>query len=217
MKLKLFLAVSFIINLLTACNNSSRSPKAFCDTACLRDTIKFALEHPYKPHVYITASDCIADTVVWSHSGMVNNLKMDFNEVAATGLRLNKNYIGCYFNDTSYAWLEFNDCLTGRGYLVKLNFNRKAGRLKYSSALTRFDPKFKIEDGLICYADYSFVYVEDVKTGKIAKLLLADHELKIDYNNIHAVFDSANITRNRIFVKLIENGSERPLEKNISL
>ena len=148
---------------------------------------------------------------------MANNLKLDFNEVAGSGLRLNKNYLGCYFNDTSYAWLEFNDCFTGRGYLVKLNFNKKAGRSEYSSALTRFDPKFKIEDGLICYADYAFVYVEDITTGKIAKLLLSDHELKIDYNNIHTVFDSANITRNRIFVNLIENGNKKPLEKQISL
>jgi hypothetical protein len=217
MKMKLFLAVSFFITLLTACNNSSNSSRIFCDTTCLRDTIKFILDHPDKPYVYISVRDCVADTVIWSYSRMANNLKMEFSEVAAPGLRINKNYFGCYFNDTSYAWLEFNDCVTGRGYLVKLYFNKKAGRLKYSSALTRFDPKFKIEDGLICYADYSFVYVEDVKTGKGAKLLLADHELKIDYNNIHAVFDSANITRNRIFVNLIENGTKKPLEKKISL
>lgn len=200
-----------------SCNNSSKNAKTFCDTACLGDTLKFIDDHPDKPFVYISVDDCVADTVIWSHNKMPSNLKIDFNEVAGSGLRINKDKIACYFKDTSYAWLEFNDCLTGRGYLAKLNYTKKATRSKYTSALTHFDPKYNIETGLICYADYTFIYVEDIYTGKTEKMLLADHELKIDYNNTHATFDSVNVSRNRIFVSLIENGQKKPLEKKISL
>ncbi len=70
---------------------------------------------------------------------------------------------------------------------------------------------------MICYADYTFLYVEDVLTGKKEQLKLADKELKIDWDNIHATFDSVNVTRNRIFVNMVENKEVKPLEKTISL
>ena len=216
MKFLTVIAVTCFIGLVS-CDNSSKTIKVFCDTSCIKDTIKFTGDHPEKPFVYISVAGCMADTVIWSHNKLESNLKIDFNEVAGSGLRINRDKMACYFKDTSYAWLEFNDCLTGRGYLAKLNYTKKSNRSKYTSALTHFDPKFKIEDGLICYADYAFIYTEDIYTGKMEKMLLADHELKINYDHIHDTFDSVNVSRNRIFVDLIENGQKKPLEKKISL
>ncbi len=137
--------------------------------------------------------------------------------MAGANPKLNKDFIACYFKDTSYAWLEFNDCFTGRGYLAKLNFQKEAGRSKYTSALTRFDPKFMIADGLICYADYYAVYAEDILTGKTERLKLSDKELKINWNQLHETIDSVNITRDRMYVELITNGERKPLEKKISM
>lgn len=216
MKFLIVIIITCFIGLIS-CDNSSKVAKVFCDTTCLQDTIKFTGDHAEKPFVYISVNDCMPDTVIWSHNKLASNLKIDFNEVAGSGLRINKDKIACYFKDTSYAWLEFNDCLTGRGFLAKLNYTKKSNRSKYTSALTHFDPKYKIEDGLICYADYTFIYVEDIYTGKTEKMLLADHEVKINYDQIHNTFDSVNISRNRIFIELIENGQKKPLEKKISL
>jgi len=72
-------------------------------------------------------------------------------------------------------------------------------------------------EGLVCYSDRAFLYVEDKVTGKIEKMKLADHSLDIDFDNVHAAFDSVNVTRNRIFVKLIQDNESKPIEKAISL
>jgi len=42
-------------------------------------------------------------------------------------------------------------------------------------------------------------------------------EYKIDFNNIHEVIDSVNISPGRIYVELVKSGKKIPLEKQISL
>ena len=42
-------------------------------------------------------------------------------------------------------------------------------------------------------------------------------EYNIDFDKIHEVIDSVNISRSRIFVQLIKDGNKLPLEKKISL
>src|SRR5579885_3211368 len=83
---------------------SSSGPAPFCDTACLRDTLKFVNEHhPLKPYVYISPNDCVADTLIWSYSGMGYNRKMDFPDLAGAVPRLNKHFIRCIIPDTTFA------------------------------------------------------------------------------------------------------------------
>src|SRR5690606_16516186 len=102
-----------------------------------------------------------------------------------------------------YAWVKFNDCATGRGYLLKLPFDKEGTTSKFTSAINNFDPKFKIEDGLAAYYDNTFIYVEDMTTGQIAKQLLTDKGVTdIDYDNIHGLIDSVNITKSNIYAKL---------------
>jgi len=112
--------------------------------------------------------------------------------------------------------VAFNDCLTGRGYLMQLPFDKTQSVRKMSSAINSFDKKFVVPDDMRAYADYSTIYVEDVNTGKKEQMTFKE-EYKIDFNNIHEVIDSVNISRNRIYVQLIKGGEKVNLEKQISM
>jgi hypothetical protein len=201
---------------LGACRSSSKPPP-FCDTACSGDSIKFRTDHPLKPYVYISVKNCKADTIVWSHSLLATNRKMNFTELTGKEVWVNKDFIAAYFKDTSFVWLRFNDCITGRGFLLKLPFDKGANMSNYTSALNNFDPKYKVDDGLIAYFDNLFIYVQDMQSGKVEKMKLNDTRLEIDFDKVHKTFDSVNITRNKIFVNLLVNDEKRPLEKTISL
>ena len=206
----LVIAISYFFN--ASCKSEKSSP-VFCDTTCNNDTLRFSKLHPLNPYVVISVKNCIADTIIWSHDRLDNNRKMSFDK----DIRINSNYVKSYFNDTSYAWLEFNDCITGRGYLMKLPFDKAATMSNYSSAFTSFDPKVKIEEGLISYFDNLFIYVQDVMTGKVEKMKLNDTRLEIDFDKIHKTFDSVNVSRKRIFADVIINGQTKTLTKDINL
>jgi len=217
MKFSLSTIFAAFIILLSACNNEQPLPKSFCSDPCLKDTLKFTIEDPGKPYVYISAKQCSPDTILWSTKYSETNRKLGIVYTLGQPVNINKDFISCFIKDTSFALVQFNDCSSFRGYILRLPFNKLNNIRKISSAFTNFDKKFKIADGLICYADYTFLYVEDVLTGKKEQLKLADKELKIDWDNIHATFDSVNVTRNRIFVNMVENKEVKPLEKTISL
>ena len=74
-----------------------------------------------------------------------------------------------------------------------------------SSAINSFDKKFVVPEDVRAYADYK----KESMTFK--------EEYKIDFNNIHEVIDSVNISKDRVFVHLIKNGEKVPLEKKINL
>jgi hypothetical protein len=212
----IILTVSFAWQF-ASCKSSSRPP-SFCDTTCITDTISYIHEHPLQPFVQISVKNCEPDTIIWSHSFLPTKRKMGFVELVGRSARLNKNYISCYFKDTSYAWLKFNDCNTGRGFLVKLPYNKNDKWSIYTSALNNFDPKYKVEDGLIVYYSDTFIYVQDVATGKIEQLVLNDKPLeKPDYDNPHSIFDSVNVTRNKIWASVNINGETKTKEKKINL
>ncbi|MGC4038216.1 MAG: hypothetical protein QM764_19795 [Chitinophagaceae bacterium] len=217
MKFVSFASFLLIVFLFVACGNKPAKPKSFCSDPCLKDTLKFTADHPSKPRVYISASSCSPDTILWSHAGLENNRKMGLSDLLGQPVTINKEFVRCEIFDTSYVWVQLNDCSTFRGYLLKLPFDKKKNISKYSGALTDFDPKFKIADGLVCYSDRAFIFVEDKVTGKIEKMKLADHSLDIDFNDIHAAFDSINVTRTRIFVTMFENKEVKKFEKTISL
>ena len=202
-----------------SCGSSSNAP-TFCDTTCSNDTFKFNLEHPDNPFVNLSVKDCKPDTLVWSHDGLSTNRKSGFVELigrSGESVRLNKNFISCTFKDTSYAWLRFNDCITGRGYLVKLPYSKTDRWSIYTSALNNFDKKFNVEEGLIAYYDDTFIYVQDIQTGKTEKMVLSDKKLDIDHNNVHSTFDSINVSRTKIWANITVNGTTGSKEKSISL
>ena len=216
--MKFLLLLLPFASVMISCNNSGdkTAAKTFCDTTCNSDTFLFTGDHKLDPSVSISVKNCAADTITWVHGAMPTALQMHMGTLLDNLVRLNKSAISCVIKDTSYAWVTFNDCITGRGYLVYLPYNKKESVRKMSSALNSFDKKFVVPDDLRAYSDYSTIYVEDINTGKSERMTYKE-EFKIDFNNIHEVIDSVNVSHNRIFVQLIKNGEKLTLEKSISL
>ena len=211
--LLLLLPIGFF---LASCGNEAQQAQTFCDTTCTNDSFKFSGNHQLMPRVAISVKNCLADSITWTHDALPANRQMHMGTLLGNLVRLNKSAINFFIKDTSYAWVAFNDCLTGRGYLMQLPFDKKQSVRKMSSAVNSFDKKFVVADDLRAYADYSTIYVEDINTGK-SEMMTFKEEYKIDWDDIHEVIDSVNISRNRIFVQLIKNGDKLPLEKQISL
>lgn len=200
-----------------ACNNkASTSSNSFCDTTCSNDTLKVAGDHQLKPRVIVSVKNCMADSITWTHDALPANRQMHMGTLLGNLVRLHASAFSCFIKDTSYAWVAFNDCITGRGYLMQLPFDKKQNVRKMSSAINSFDKKFVVPDDLRAYADYSTIYVEDINSGKKA-LMTFKEEYPIDFDKIHEVIDSVNVNHNRIFVQLIKNGERVVLEKQISL
>jgi len=212
--LLLLLLIGFFF---TACNSGAdKSAQTFCDTTCINDTFKFSNDHKLRPRVIITVNNCTADSITWTHDALPANRQMHMGTLLDGLVRLNNSAISCFIKDTSYAWVAFNDCLTGRGYLMQLPFDKTKSVRKMSSAINSFDKKFVVPDDIRAYADYSTIYVEDINTGKKEQMTFKE-EYKIDFNNIHEVIDSVNISPGRIYVELVKSGEKIPLEKQISL
>ena len=210
----LLIPVAAIVILLSneSCKSSS-APKTFCDTACLQDTIRFLHEHELRPYVYISPANCGPESITRGHKGMGVSLKTDFGFAT---VKINKDFMRCLFNDTAYAYLLFNDCQTGRGYQVKLPFNKTGTISKRSSGVNNIDPKFFVDGGMIAYTDRGNIFVEQVNSGKKAMMTFGKG-LDIDYDAIHEYIDSVNVTPGRIWVKVKIDEKWTELEKKITL
>ena len=215
MRILFVLFISVI--LFSSCNNSS-GPKVFCTTTCQTDTIKFTKEdHKLRPYLYISAANCLPDSVIWSYSGLGTNRKYSFNDFGGHKFQLNRSYIDCYFNDTSYLWLSFNDCSNGRGYITKIPFDKSKNIFRKTSAFNKFDPKFAVADGLVAYTDKGNVFVEEMSTGKKAMMTFGKMIADLDYDAMHEFIDSVNITPTRIWAKVLMDDKWKEIEKTISL
>lgn len=203
-------------NLFVACNSSSSGPKVFCDTVCLKDTLKFTGSHSTNPTVQISVKNCLPDTIIWSYKGMEADRKTGFTYLIGATVNVNKDYIKCYFKDNEYVWVLFNDCVTGRGFQIKLPYDKSANFGLKSSGINGLDPKFSVADNLIVNTDRGNIYVEEVSTGKKAMMTFGE-KLDIDYDYIHDHIDSVNVTNNRIWVKILINKQWVEKEKNIVL
>lgn len=181
----------------------------FCsDTTCIKDPMLVQSDASGKPFVRISFKDCTIDSIHWEKAGM-GVKDIIFKEFIDKAVTPSKQFLTAEIIDGKYGWVKFNDCATGRGYLLKLPFDKDGTTSKFTSAINNFDPKFKIEDGLVAYYDNTFIYVEDQKTGQIAKQLMTDTGVTdIDYDNIHSLIDSVNITKSNIYAKLKAKGKE---------
>lgn len=216
MRYLLLLAVAIAV---FSCGDKGKgvAENIFCDTTCLKDTIKFKKEdHKLKPYLYISVKKCLPDSVIWSYSGLGTNRKLSFDDFGLKKFPLDKNYISTYFGDTSYVWLLFNDCSSGRGYLAKIPFNKSKSIMRKGSAINKFDPKYEVADGLAVYTDRGNIFVEDMATGKTAMMTFGK-SLEIDYDYLHDNIDSVNITPTRIWAKVMIDNEWKPLEKTITL
>lgn len=201
-----------LATIITSCGGSANQEAAnsgsFCkDSACMSEPLQFNDPAPSKNAVSVSFKDCKIDSIHW------NNGIIIFNEFIPNEVRPSKSYFACEFSGAKYAWLKFNDCSTGRGFLIKVPFDKKETPQKITSAINDFDPKFNVEKGLIAYYDNTFIYVQDILSGKEAKTLLTDTGVKgIDYYDVHSLIDSVHITKDNLYAKLIIDG--KPVEQN---
>ncbi len=213
-----FVAIAIIVMLgfsMGACKSSA--PATFCDTGCMRDTIKYTEEsHPLRPYVYISARNCQPDSLIWSYEGMGVNRKLDFMDLTGASLHLDKKYARCVFKDTSYAWLLFNDCIGGRGYYFKIPFNKTMSLGRSNRAINGFDPKFSVADNLVSYIDPGNIFIEDMTTGKKAMMTFGK-DIQPDYGTIHNSIDSVNITPTKIWARVKIENEWKDLEKKVEL
>lgn len=215
MKLLIAAACLAIMASLYSCKSSSSdAPKTFCDTACLKDTLKFTGEHKLKPSVTITPKGCLADSIIWTYKGMGANRKTGFTYLLGTTVNINKDIIRCYFRDTAVAYILFNDCSSGRGFQIKLPFDKKQDIGLRNSGINSFDPKFSVAENLLVFTDRGNIFVEDMNTGKKAMMTFGQ-QIDINYNVIHDHIDSVNITNERIWVKILVDKKWEVKEKKI--
>jgi hypothetical protein len=216
--MRTLLCLASAVLVLTACSNQNKNTaKTFCDTACQKDTLKFTENVKFNPTVKISFKNCYADTLMWTHDALDMSHQAQLSDYLGQDIKLNPSAINCVFKDTSYAWLTFNDCATGRGYLLKLPFNKKNQEaVKIKGALNSFDTKFSLAPDLRAYTDRGNIFVVDVNTGHEAQMSFKE-AYDMDFNKIHDVIDSINVTHKRVYVKLLKDGKEIPLEKNIDL
>jgi hypothetical protein len=199
-----------------ACKSGS-VPPTLCDTSCLKDSIIYTEESsPLKPYVYISAANCLADTIGWGHLDMGSVRKIGIAGKIETAVKLNKSGTSCFIKDTSYAWLAFNDCSTGRGYLVKIPFSKKESISWKSSAINNLDPKFAVDPSLVASTDRGNIFIEDKATGKSASMTFGER-VEIDYDHFHDYLDSVNITPTRIWAKVKLGKDWKELEKAVEL
>ena len=218
MKLLLVPVMALLIAAAMGSCGSAGKPKPFCDTTgCNGAPLLFTGAFADSPFVKIPLNGCQADSIIWGHRAMENYRGQTFAELVGKEALLNAKCATAYFNDTSYAWLKFNDCVTGRGYLLKLPFNKTGKMSIYTSALNNFDPKFSVQDGLIAYYSGTDIYVQDEATGDVQSASFADSEQDYKYDKVHDNFDSVNITRERIWAKVKVKGSFKEVEKKIKL
>lgn len=144
------------------------------------------------------------------------NKKTGLNDILNHEVTLDKDLVHCFIRDTTYAWLLFNDCRTGRGFQLKLPFNRNMSIGVNSSGFNNLDPKFSVDEGLLANSDRGNIYVEEMATGKKAMMTFGK-AAEINYDDIHKTVDSVNVTPSRIWVKVKINGKWQTLEKNIKL
>lgn len=215
--MRIFLLLFISASIFSSCGNSGGS-KAFCNTTCQTDTIKFTKDdHKLKPYLFISAAECLPDTVVWSYSGLGTNRKLSFSDFAGHKFQLNESSIDCFINDTSYIWLSFNDCSNGRGYVTKIPFDKSKNIFRKGSAFNKLDPKYAVAEGLVAYTDRGNVFVEDKATGKKAMMTFGKMIADLDYDAMHEFIDSVNITPTRIWAKVMMDNNWKEIEKTIML
>jgi hypothetical protein len=215
MKLFIIPAIAIILAISTqGCKSSGAdTPKLFCDTACFKDTLKFTGDQKEKPTVWLTANACKGDKLVWTYNGMGAERKTTFDY---PDVKLNKNFVRCIFKGIEFAYIVFNDCATGRGYQVKLPFDKTQSFVMKTSGINNIDPKFSVSDNLLAYTDRGNIFLEEITTGKKASMTFGE-KIDIDYDVIHNHIDSVNITNTRIWVKVKIGDNWKELENKITL
>lgn len=213
--MKLFSCLAVLTLLAASCGNSGSTSRTFCDTACRSQPFAFTGDHPLQPTVNISVKNCMADTLTWTHKELPSSRQVQLGSFFTEAVRIHPSALDCFIKDTSYAWVSYNDCESGRGYMLRLPFNKSGNIKRVNTALTRFDPKFSLDKSMLAYASESTIYAVNMNTNEEETMSLQGNVL--DFDNIHSTLDSINITPSRIYVRVIKDGKPVELQKQISL
>ena len=217
MRLVGLLIVMVIVQLsLPSCQGGAEGNATFCDTTCSNDTIGFTGTHATLPSVSISMAGCLPDSIQWRHDDMDTYTKTGFVYLIGQPVRIQKNFVTAKFKDNAYVWLLFNDCITGRGFQLKLPYSKTEKFSIKSSGINSFDPKFSIPEHLIVNTDRGNIFVEDAYSGKKAMMTFGE-KLPIDYDVLHDHLDSVHITDTRIWVRFKSKDQWVEKEKAIVL
>lgn len=210
--LLIFAASAFFVS----CNDSSTA-KTFCDTTCTSNEMTFNGDQQFNQVLTLKMTKCAGDSIMWTHGKTFIKKQIHLPEFLGKSIKMNKTAVRCAFQDTTKIWFSFNDCINGRGYLLKLPYSGNAGMEKITGALNSFDPKFSVDPDLRAYTDRGNLYVANVVTGKETSMTFKK-EFDIDFDDIHKSVDSVNVTKQKMYIKLKDtDGSEKVFEKNIEL
>lgn len=214
-----FLSIAIAAICFTSCgNNNSKTVTTYCDTTCSNDTLKFNGDSPkWKQWLKISMKNCNPDSMIYTYEGASNVRTIAFSDYGPREIRLNKSNINVAFQDTASIWVSFNDCSTGRGYLFELPYRSGKNSVKSKAALNSIDKKFSIDPDLRAFTDRGNIFIVNVTNGKTAQMTFKENYADMDFNDIHKTIDTINVTKSRIYVKLLKEGQEVPLEKNVSL
>lgn len=205
--------------LVTSCGEkAAEAPKVFCDTVCFSDTIKIEGTHKLKPYVYISGNDCKPDTITWSYNGAKTNKKLHIiNDLLGNkNLKINKSLFKGYIRDTAWAYIMFNDCLTGQNYQIRINFDDKYDIRPSKKGINNFDPKFDVAENLFVYTDGGNLFIEEMTTGKTAMMTFGQ-DAGVDFDYIHDKIDSVNVTPTKAWAKVKFGKEWKVIEKAIEL
>ncbi|MEO5948485.1 MAG: hypothetical protein ABIP79_16830 [Chitinophagaceae bacterium] len=218
MKPFITVALSFItaISFVACSSKSGDGPATFCDTACLTDSIKFQGDHKLEPAVFIISKNCKADSIIWTYKGLGELRKTSFEGLIGRTPIINKDFIRCYFNNADVAWIMFNDCESGRGFQIKLPYDKSQSVSPKGSGINNLDPKFSISDNLVVYTDRGNLFIEDMSTGKKGSMTFGE-ALEIDYDYMHDHIDSVNVTNTKAWARVKIGKEWKVIEKNITL
>ena len=210
MQLKLTIVAVFIFSILFSCKNSesANGGAVFCDTACMKDSLKFIKEaSKLQPFILIHASNCKADSLKWGRIGYRRSIAFDY--------KLNKDYTKVFYNDTAYVWLMFNTCEAGHGYLFKLPFSSDAKMFITMRAINNLDKKFAVADGIAAWTDRGNLFMENMATQKQAMMTFGQAIMDMDFDAIHETIDSVNITPTHAWAKVKIGDKWEVREKNL--
>ncbi len=213
-----FAALLLLLSVYTSCSSNNKEEKVadFCTTGCNTDTLKAAADDKAKSFIRINLNNCEADSITWGNQLMDAYRQLPFPELVGKYVSLSESYVQTKFVDGKYAWLIFNECKLGQGYIVKLPFNKTDNIFRKNSAFNAIDPKYKVDESLVAYTDRGNIFVEEITTGKTASMTFGV-QTEMEYNAMHETVDSVHITPSRIWAKVKIGKEWKELEKDIIL
>ncbi|HPG12344.1 MAG TPA: hypothetical protein PLU37_12485 [Chitinophagaceae bacterium] len=209
--------ITLSVIILVACKSKEKpaTPSNFCQPDCGMDTIRVNDENKNKAFVSITMQNCEADSITWGNRKMATYRQLLFAELVGKYVKLNKDYVRIHLFD-DHAWLQFNECDKGQGYIVKLPFNKTENISRKNSAFNPMYTNYKVDEGMVAYTDRGNIFVEDMATGKKAMMTFGV-QTDMEYDNMPATVESVEITPTHIKAKVLIEKEWKDIEKDITL